>query len=269
MLIVGFDCATHSLGVTILKYNQNWQSDLNFIYAEFNKLKKSKLTPDIKITAINKQIKQVQNVINTIFEPLYINAFNLFPEFVNDVKKGKKEKKSIKGKKEKPKIDSVLKSCRLKGILHYLDNVILKLNQALNLVLIEYQMGMNHKSSYISSNLIYHYSTVDLSFESFNPIHKISSNLQYEKSHISVKIIGPSLKNTIAFSCAGKHINFIKKYTNTYIANKAHTKYNLKKFLEKFNLSCLIQDLNTEYLDDAADSFMMIMAHLLILNKIY
>lgn len=103
-------------------------------------------------------------------------------------------------------------------------------------VYIEYQMGPNHKSKEVETGIMMHFA---------------------EKNLICAK---PAFKNTIAFCPEGLYQNFIKKYSKTYDANKAHTKYNFTVFLNKlYELRPeLKQNLNPKHMSDIADSFMQI-----------
>ena len=75
-----------------------------------------------------------------------------------------------------------------------------------------------------------------------------------------VKLVNPSLKNKIHFSEEGKHKHFIKKYSQLYSANKAHTKYNFEQIERIFGTN-IKKSTNTER-GHIADSFMQILGKL-------
>jgi hypothetical protein len=277
MILIGFDCATKSLGVCIVEYNENWQKDLNSILKEFQEIstqQNKKISDAEKLNKLIILTENIANIINNIIIILYINVFDLIPE--NQTKKSKSLKKTTQTKsinplKNKPSVELqqkdilILKTIRLKGVLTNLDSYIKNtIKKPLNVVLIEYQMGINHKSHEISSQLLYHYSSLNMQFKSLNTIYQ--SSLFTSLNTPKLEIMGPSLKNTVSFNIAGKYSNFIKKYTTTYTANKNHTKFNLNTFLGTFKQESLVSKLPKLYLDDAADAFMMIFAYLK-LNK--
>ena len=76
-----------------------------------------------------------------------------------------------------------------------------------------------------------------------------------------------SYKNTISLNKNLTHSNFIKKYSNNYLANKNHTKENFLYFLKSFNLLHLIKNIKKKNYDDIADSFMQIIAYIYLLEK--
>lgn len=102
-----------------------------------------------------------------------------------------------------------------------------KLNIKKIKLLIELQPSFNDKSKTTFNQIIYEFST--------NEIYKI-------------KIMNASYKNKIYFTKALMHSNFIKKYSNNYLANKNHTKYNFLYFLKTFNLISLIKNIKKKKL---------------------
>jgi len=89
-------------------------------------------------------------------------------------------------------------------------------------VLVELQPSFNDKSRAAFNQIIYEFSNL--------PIFKI-------------KIMNASYKNTISLNKNLTHSNFIKKYSNNYLANKNHTKENFLYFLKSFNLLHLIKNI--------------------------
>lgn len=104
-----------------------------------------------------------------------------------------------------------------------------------DVVLIEYQMPINYKSSRVSHQILYHF------------IDKVPTF-----------IVGPSLKNKVRFFKEPElqHSYFIKKYKKLYTANKNHTKKNFEKWMSLFGKSDMLKHIKKENLDDIADAFM-------------
>jgi len=119
----------------------------------------------------------------------------------------------------------------LKKVLKQFD----KKYPSLDLVLIEYQMCQNFKSNELFSQIYFHYSDKC-------PVHSV----------------GPSLKNTLAFSKDNRYSNFTQKYATLYTANKNHASANLKYWLKLFNKEEFLDNINKKNVDDAADSFLTI-----------
>lgn len=88
-----------------------------------------------------------------------------------------------------------------------------------------------------------------------------------QESIYKIKIMNASYKNCIYFNKNLIHSNFIKKYSNNYLANKNHTKENFLYFLKSFNLSHIIKNIKKKNYDDIADSFMQIIAYIYLLEK--
>ena len=104
-------------------------------------------------------------------------------------------------------------------------------------ILIEFQMGSNHKANIISTALI-------TLFAEYN-----------------VELVKPSLKNKVYINEDGKHKHFIKKYSQLYSANKAHAKYNFDQ-IEKIFGTQIKASTSTER-GHVADSFMQILGNLM------
>jgi hypothetical protein len=186
--------------------------------------------------------KSVSDFADGILQIEYVNVFDLI---VDTAKKD---------------VNALEKTQRLKCMLAHLDNILPKPD----VVLIEYQMVQNDTSRSISNQIMYHYCDhVD-----FKMGHK-SGDIGYalkgyplkpvtlEKTNTIVNLVGPSLKNEYGFCEEGQYHNFISKYTN-YIANKKHTTFNFRWFLDKNNLSSEFKKMKDTELYDMADAFMMI-----------
>ena len=131
----------------------------------------------------------------------------------------------------------------LKNIL-FLNLIKLNINQIL--LLIELQPSFNDKSRTTFNQIVYEFSSNEM---------------------FKIKIINPMYKNLISFTKELQHYNFIKKYSNNYLANKNHTKENFLFFINTFNMKYLIQNIKKKNYDDIADSFMQIIAYIFILQK--
>lgn len=135
----------------------------------------------------------------------------------------------------------------------YLNKIQAKLNTYINKfnitqikVLIELQPSFNDKSRATFNQIIYEFSN---------------------SSIYQIKIMNASYKNSISLNKNLSYSNFIKKYSNNYLANKNHTKENFLYFLKTFNLLYLIKNIKKKNYDDIADSFMQAIAYIYILDK--
>jgi len=113
-------------------------------------------------------------------------------------------------------------------------------------VLVELQPSFNDKSRAAFNQIIYEFSN---------------------SSIFQIKIMNASYKNSISLNKNLTYSNFIKKYSNNYLANKNHTKENFLYFLKTFNLLHLIKHIKKKNYDDIADSFMQMLAYIYILEK--
>jgi len=77
------------------------------------------------------------------------------------------------------------------------------------IVLVEYQMGQNSPARIVADALIAFFVDRD------------------------VRLVGPALKNSIALCEEGRYCHFAENYSKCYPANKAHTLYNFRHFLER------------------------------------
>lgn len=127
-----------------------------------------------------------------------------------------------------------------------IDDYINKLDIKKIRVLVELQPSFNDKSRAAFNQIIYEFSNIE--------IYKI-------------KIMNASYKNSISLHKNLSYSNFIKKYSNNYLANKNHTKENFLYFLKTFNLLHLIKNIKKKNYDDIADSFMQAIAYIYILEK--
>ena len=128
---------------------------------------------------------------------------------------------------------------RTMGLKNVLKNIDL-LYPDIKTVFIEYQMNANDKSRAVFSNTYYHF--VD---------------------RCKTIPVGPSLKNTIAFTRELRHSNFIEKYSKAYTANKNHAKANLTYWLKLFDKQPLLENISKKNYDDAADAFLTIVGFMI------
>ncbi len=96
-------------------------------------------------------------------------------------------------------------------------------------------MSANDKSRAVFTNTFYHFADKCPTFK-----------------------VGPSLKNTMAFSREGRHSRFVEKYATLYTANKNHAKFNLLTWLRMFDNEHHLQNIKKKNYDDAADAFLTI-----------
>lgn len=203
-------------------------------FLKYNKLnlKNKDINSIQSITELSNSLININNYINNMIEYYICEVIDLLPnkkvKNINIIERSNALKMYL----------TTLKS-RLENLIknHQINKIIL---------LIENQPSFNDKSRTVFNQLIYAFSN--------NTLYKI-------------KVMNPMYKNQIYFHKDLKHYNFIKKYSNNYLANKNHSKENFLYFLDKFNLKNNIKKIKKKNYDDIADSFMQIFAYLIILKK--
>ncbi len=215
MFIISFDIAIKSLAVAILETDDEWIIKLQI--ANDN-------------TDMYKKLKEVNNVINNIIKPIYLDVVDLIPN--------KKVKET----------DVLLRASRLKGFLTMIDEKIKNYDNIK--ILLEYQMGANDLSRNICSQILYHFADTDANYSAANT----SSNKTIKKKY-DIEIVGPSLKNKV--NLVKDHSEFTKKYSNNYNANKAHSKCNFLYWINLYGYNYLIKNIKKKNLDDISDAFNM------------
>jgi hypothetical protein len=203
---VSFDVATKSLGVAIVK--------LDF-------------TPPI----IPRCIDDIVRIAKQLDQDTDNNVkFRMIS--VKDLIPGKKTKDT----------SEVERSFQLNKYLQSIANEISCLDSPT--FLIEYQMGPNNKSRFISAQII-----------------MFCTNFCTNSDQI--KLIGPSLKNKFYFPSdpLSRLEYYLDKYSSNYTANKNHTKYCFLKILRTYKQSHLIKNIAKKNIDDAADAAMMAIAY--------
>lgn len=129
---------------------------------------------------------------------------------------------------------------RTQALKKCLQNIDLSMPEPPTHVLVEYQMSANDKSRCVSQQILYHYAGLES----------------------QLYLVGPTLKNKVAFSEDLDYGTFISKYASKYTANKNHTKANFLHWLKIYNKLTLIKDIKKKNIDDAADAFMQIIGWL-------
>ena len=120
---------------------------------------------------------------------------------------------------------------KLKKVLQHIDEI----TPEIDLTLVEYQLPINSSSRGVSEQIVFHY--VD---------------------KCRVELVGPSIKNKVHVAKHLTYTHFINKYSSRYVANKNHTKENLKYWVKIFNQEKLIEHIPKKNIDDAADAFMQV-----------
>ena len=243
MHILSYDVASKSLAFSIIKFNDNWKSDMSNIKLSFYNSIKNASAEELCQVALD-SINNLYILLDTLIQPLVLDVVDLIP--------GKKVKET----------DVILRANRLRGYLQYVDETYMCGISDLEPyhVLVEYQMGPNNKSNSVCSQILYHYATSDDGFK--NVELRDSSNTNVQK--YTVEIIGPSLKNKINLDKDKPRQFFIAKYAKTYDANKKHSIANMKYWLKTKNSEHMIANINKKNLDDIADSVTMTLSWLFI-----
>jgi hypothetical protein len=248
MHILSYDVASKSLAMSLIKFNDNWKSDLDEIQTSFKKGIENKSPVEICQSVLD-NINKLYELLDTLIQPLVLDVVDLIP--------GKKVKET----------DVILRANRLRGYLKYIDETYLKdihdSDTSPYHVLVEYQMGPNNKSNSVCSQILYHYATPDCGFKGTTDF--IENVEPYTiKPKCTVEIIGPSLKNKLNLDIDKPRHFFIAKYAKTYDANKKHSVANMKYWLKTKNAEHMLSNINTKNLDDIADSVTMTLAWLFI-----
>jgi hypothetical protein len=209
MKIISIDAATKSLAIACLEFN-NITENINSIckkiyYSEGN---------------INDLVEQLYNEYN----PIQIKSLDV----VDLIPHSKVSECDI--------ID--ISNALFLYMNNYINNLIKEnwFDDSIN-ILIEYQMGPNHKSGNIQIQLIYHF----LNFLPKKNIH----------------LVHPSLKNKLYFSnITESYYSYHRnKYKKKYTSNKSHTKYLFLNWLNAYGQNNKINIINKKNYSDIADAF--------------
>jgi hypothetical protein len=132
---------------------------------------------------------------------------------------------------------------RIRAVSRYINSRIIPSIQRLVpvgeklMVVVEFQMGQNVRARAVASAIL---------------------TLFCEEEII---IVGPSLKNKVSTCEAGRYCYFAEKYTTSYSANKAHTKYNFANIERLFGSGIL--NMSDTKKGHIADSFIQVLGHLI------
>lgn len=166
---------------------------------------------DLKIMRPNKDIKSLLNYNNQLN-----NSIKYYICEVVDLIPNKKVKETTQLQR------AIALKQFLTGLKNKINNYINELSIEKIQILIELQPSFNVQSRAAYNQIVYEFCDM--------AIYKI-------------KIMNASYKNSISLHKDLTHSNFIKKYSNNYIANKNHTKENFLYFLKAFNLQYLIKNI--------------------------
>jgi len=253
MIILSFDSAVKNLGICCVEYDDGWRNKVGIYISKLNDLYCSvnKMTTSEFITQVAKLFSEIDEFLKQIIVIRFINVFD------------------IVGGKTSSNIDSIQKTRQIKSLLKSIDTHLPRPDT----VLIEYQMVQNDKSRTLSQQILYHYSDlvpcsiVDATkqytdksvgmpiYFAVNAFPISSAVIETNLPSIHIELVGPSLKNQIAFYEGGSYENFIAKYTSK-TANKKHTTENFKRYLSVTGMEYILDGVKNK-IDDMADAFMM------------
>lgn len=241
MIILGFDCAIKNLGICCIEINDNWRDEVSMIITELNEFYSNMDKYSDKSSFLNKVkeiFTRINKLLNSMFQIKFLNIIDLIP--------GKKVL-TVKYK-------DILKS--LKYTLYCLNKQLPKPDK----VLIENQMNINDKARGISRYIEEFYtdiSDVEVSITYAIGSYPVEAYKPIKTKPCDVVIVAPTLKNGYKTdpSELGDYSTYIAKYTN-YTANKKHTTWNFKYFMNVFGNKEELESVNNK-LDDISDAFMM------------
>lgn len=241
MKILGIDCANKSIGFAIIIFDLDAISEIKRLNDEFNQshlFLNIKTVSQVAFTKLADIALRAANLAGKVMSIEYLGVFDLLS--------GIKMADST----------TQLRSARLKGAMSIIDAM-----GPFDWIMIENQMGPNHKTNEVRSQLVYHYSNADSNINAY-PVgqQKIPINNQQQIPRIDV--VGCSYKQTIAIGESGRYTHFIQKYTTQYTANKQHTAYNLRELLKLYSKEDLIADIPDKLVGNAADAALMIIGRL-------
>ncbi len=245
MIIFSFDCAIKNLGFCCIEIDEKWREKTSNIIQTLHKLYEDikDMTKSEFLQKTQTIIKSIDKLLSNMFKLHFANIIDLIPE---------------------KKVESV----KFSTILRNLKYTIECLNKQLptpDIVLIETQMAVNDKARGVSRYIEDIYTSVEEPEDSITfaiasfPI--IPVEITNSKS-TKVFYINPVLKNkySVDLSYKGDYSSFIEKLSN-YTANKNHTTYNFKFYMNKTGKGELLKNIPNK-LDDVSDAFMMAYAWL-------
>jgi hypothetical protein len=246
MIIYSFDCAIKNLGICCIEIDENWREKIADIINELNNFYNNVSSKAVFYEQSKDILTKINNILDNIFIIKFLNIIDLVPE-------GKVATKTSK---------DILR--RLKYTLYCLDKQLPKPD----VVLIEHQMSQNDKARGISRYIESHYSpkiddadgfddSITFAIPAYPLIAADIPEVELKQKKV-VHVLPATLKNSYDIdikSKLGSYSYYIEKYTN-YIANKKHSTYNFKYFMECRGLSKQLENIPNK-LDDIADAFMM------------
>jgi hypothetical protein len=241
MRILSVDPANKSLAISIIDFNSNWKDDLINIKLNFDSEYAKAVDVNQKISILWIKTQAISALMDNLFYLKYINVFDLLPD------------QKVNFTSTESRIG------RLKGVIAYVKKInnLLVPSKHIEHVLVERQLSQ--KNMEVSSALIYAFTKPDFDFigkSTHFPV-LLQDLLESQTPIISVHMVGASLKSKVYFGDDGRIQNFRKKYMSNYNANKAHSKYNLLKWLKMKNCMNFIKGIPNDNMDDIADSFLM------------
>jgi hypothetical protein len=227
---IGFDCATKTFAFSIvqidiesfLEKKDSIRKKINAMLKLTNFYKNKPIISPDDLNKIDELIKSV-NALNDELQTFLIIVDGETVDLVPDRSD-----------------DNISTVDRVRALSNYIDNRIMpSLNKVSNgdfIAIIEYQMSQNLRTRAIENALVAFF-------------------IKNE-----VIIVGPALKNKVAVCEEGKYCYFTEKYSTSYCANKAHTKFNFD-YLEKI-FGTNIRKVSPALHGHIADSFMQIIGYL-------
>ncbi len=251
MRIFSFDPAVKYLGFCCVDFDIEWRdkfiaglSALNEIYDRADRLTREQFLDEV-----TRQIRHLIGILNNIIQIRCINTWDLVP--------GTPAKQ----------ISSNIIPAKLKYLLNYLDA---QYGPA-DIILLEYQMGINTSTPEINAQIQHHYVAEDASIEPLIPIvtpHITQITPRTMQNTPRIETIHPTMKNAYSVDkIAGGYDRFIIE-TGKTTANKKHSDYNFKYFVRSMTDGQLLEQL-AQIKDksfDMADAFTQLWAWLVI-NK--
>ncbi len=284
MLIFSFDCAAKNLGICVCRFNQNWETEMMEHINNINVIKSnlSKLDDITQINIMKDIFNIINNFISNIFKVVWYNTADLMPN-VNIKKKITTDLTvnlkallnymDIFGKPDLVLIEHQMKLNDISRILSYQimyhytvpeQKYEFKLP---NLFDIFYNV---HKNNIMQNNVNCNGETNNVNDNNNRETNNTNNangtndnnNIQNNTNNANnandkrplIKVLACNIKNSVSFTEEGRYYNFIEKYSN-YTANKKHTTYNFRYYLEKVDDMKYPKKIK---LDDCADAFMMI-----------
>lgn len=233
--ILSFDCATKTMGVCYMHHNINWFENLKNKIQELSntKIANSPKNKDENVLInIKKKLKIMKNEIKNVYNVKLLDFLNIC--FIDGIDNNIKN------------IDIITRTKMLNNKLKELDKFVEK-NGGVDIVLLEKQMNISTNNNIILSQLIYH----------------------YNMKNLSIKIMGPSYKNTIYFTKELKLENILNERYDKYKANKKHSEKNLeywigrKKTIKLREKTKKLNKRNIEKIDDIGDAFLQSIAYII------